>query len=207
VCIHVQCVYTHGTRIAFSASGSPAFPFPAIAFPFGVTQVCVMLAGPSYKVIDCCMPTDFSLCGAVDRSTFCARLRCGQGQAQATGSQGGLYDASPHPQPPKSHAASQAPAWLLWIPLITLGRHLDPRRHQQGPARPAYTEYAYSPLFREVNWAFPVCQPPPLLVTCQPGIPSIPWAHIPSCSIAPTVASLFAPHRTALRLAIQVAGF
>lgn len=116
---------------------------------------------------------------------------------------------APSPPPPpasKIACCSQAPAWLLWIPL-TSSCGINKVRQD------LHTRMLLSCLTLPASLSLPLkkpigdykCQPPPLLPARDP---SIPWTHISSCCIATTVASScpHSSHRIALRFAIEVAG-
>lgn len=158
-----------------------------------------MPAGPPYRVIDCCEPTDCPVRGAVNWSTFWPgwAMTCHQAVAP-----------SPPPLPASKIACrSQAPASLLWIPLTSSAASTRAR------TRPAYSDVMIVPgtacfpvsSSREANWEFHL--PTSSIITAWD--PSIPLGtHISSCCIATTVAPSCArsSHRIALRFAIQVAG-
>lgn len=77
-----------------------------------------MLAGPSYRVIDCCESTDCPVRGAVDWSSFWP---------------GWAYDVQPSgSSQPTSTPSLQNRMQLAKRPPRCCGYHLHPLRHQQG---------------------------------------------------------------------------
>ena len=115
---------------------------------------------------------------------------------------------SPPPLPASKIAySSQAPAWLLWIPLTSCAASTRPNKTCILGCYYRAWHCLLPCLFfsRGANWGFLSCQPPPLLPAWDQAFP---WTEISSCCIATTAAPSCArsSHRIALRFAIQLAG-
>lgn len=151
--------------IAFSGSGSCLHSQPSI-FYFGASEVCVMLAAPSYRVIDCCEPTDCP--GAWSRRL--EHLPAGVGCMTCHRA------AAPSPPPLPASKIALAAAKR---PHGCCGYHLHPLRHQQGSDKTCILEcydrawHCLVPclFFSGSQLGIFNCQPPPLLPAWHPSIP------------------------------------
>lgn len=153
----------------------PAFPSHRF-FYFRGAEVCVMLAGPSYRVIDCCAPTVSLVRGP----------SIGAGAAGQPGWACMTCLQSVAPSPPSPPSPPNRPAAAKRLPGCC-GYHLHALRASTRSGQTCVLECCYRawhcllPCLLSMRGQLGIflnCQPPPLLPARDP---SIPWTHINSC--------------------------